>query len=94
MENKDERKTNLTKGSLILRVVVSFYLLYTVYELYGSIATATGNDRIIIIAAMVVFTVIAIPLAGFSIRSLSQGTYVQKKDETKENKEENEEDTK
>ncbi len=93
MENRNEKKTNLTKGSLILRVVVSFYLLYTVYELYGSIATAAGNDKIIIIAAMIVFTVIAIPLAGFSLRSLSRGTYIQK-DETKENQDEKEEDTK
>lgn len=94
MENKDKKKTNVTRGSLILRVIVSFYLLYTVYGLYGSIATSTGKDRIIIMTAMAVFTIVAIPLGGFSLHALSKGSYIQQKDETEENKEKTEEDTK
>ncbi len=103
MEKKEKKKTNLTKTSLILRVMVSLYLLYTVYQLWGSVATTVGRDKIIVIAAMVIFTGISIPLGGFSIRALSQGNYRQQNEEEtkeeiveelKENQKEDEEDTK
>jgi len=74
--NKNSHPPHLTKGTLILRAVVSLYLLYTVYQLSPSLKTATGNDLIFAIAAMVIFTGIAVPLAGFSIKALIKGEYM------------------
>ena len=74
--NKNSNPPHLTKGTLILRTVVSLYLLYTVYQLSPSLKTATGNDLIFAIAAMVIFTGIAVPLAGFSIKALVKGEYM------------------
>ena len=76
--NKEKNtRTTVTKGSLILRIVVSVYLLYTVYSLFGSVGTAEGKDKIIVIVAMIAFTAVALPLGGFSIRAMSQGNYAQ-----------------
>ena len=76
--NKEKNtRTTVTKGSLILRIVVSVYLLYTVYSLFGSVGTAEGKDKIIVIVAMIAFTAVALPLGGFSIHAMSQGNYVQ-----------------
>ena len=75
MEEKG-KKPNLTKGTLILRTVVALYLLYTVYQLMPSLKTATGKDLIFVVAAMVIFTAIAIPLAAFSVKALVKGEFV------------------
>lgn len=74
---KEKKQYHVTKGSLILRIVVSLYLLYTVYELSGSLATTSGMDKIVVIIAMVVFTAVAVPLGGFSIKAMSGGEYAQ-----------------
>ena len=76
---KKEKNTNkpyLTKGTLILRTVVALYLLYTVYQLSPSIKTAIGKDLIFVIIAMVVFTIIAVPLGALSIKALVKGEFI------------------
>ena len=72
---KEEKKPLLTKGTLILRTVVALYLLYTVYQLVPSLKTSTGRDLIFVVAAMVIFTAIAIPLAIFSAKALIKGEF-------------------
>lgn len=72
---KDKKEYTVSKGSLILRVVVSAYLLYTVFQLSSSMTSAVGNDKIVIIIAMIVFTLVAVPLGGMSIRALTNGRY-------------------
>lgn len=76
-QNKEKKEYRVTKGSLILRIVVSVYLLYTVYQLSGSLGTTSGMDKIVVIIAMVIFTAVAVPLGGFSLKAMSGGEYAQ-----------------
>jgi len=48
-----------TKFQVICRIVVGGYLLYLVYKLYkdGAVVNTSGGERIIMIAAMVLFSV-------------------------------------
>ncbi|MBS6397915.1 MAG: hypothetical protein KH452_12340 [Clostridiales bacterium] len=70
-----EKKRYPTKISLILRIAVSAYLLYIVWELRGAPASHTGGARIFFIAAMIVFAVVAVVLGGFSLRAFLNGEY-------------------
>jgi len=74
-ENNGKKEYTIRRGSLILRIVVSAYLLYTVYQLFGSLGTATGTDKIVVVIAMIIFTVVAVPLGFFSLRAMSRGEY-------------------
>lgn len=76
-ENNEKKQYTVAKRSLILRIVVSLYLLYVVYGLFGSLGTTSGTDKIVVIIAMVVFTVVAIPLGGLSIKAMTRGEYNQ-----------------
>lgn len=50
----EEKKRNYpTKISLILRIVVSLYLLYLVWGLREAPASHTGAERLLFIAAMI-----------------------------------------
>lgn len=72
----EEKKKNYpSKISLILRIVVSAYLLYLVWGLREAPATHTGLERLLFIAAMVVFTVVAVVLGGASIKAYLKGEY-------------------
>lgn len=71
----DQKKKYPAKITLILRAVVSAYLLYTVWELRGAPASHTGGERILFIAAMIVFFIVAVVLGGFSLKALIKGEY-------------------
>lgn len=72
MDNEKNRPTQIT---LILRTVVSFYLLYTVFSLRNAPAEHTGGERMFFLVAMIIFTVVAVVLGGFSIKALLKGEY-------------------
>lgn len=72
----DDHKHNYpTKVSLILRMVVSVYLLYLVWELREAPASHTGVESLLFIAAMVLFTAVAVILGGLSLRAFLRGEY-------------------
>ena len=79
MEN--EKKRYPSKISLILRIVVSAYLLYLVWGLRGAPASHTGAERLLFIAAMALFTGVAVALGGFSLRAYLKGEYDRPEDE-------------
>lgn len=76
MEEKKKKAPYLTKGSLILRILVAFYLLYTVNGLAGSLADSVGRDRLFIIIFMLLFGVIGVLLGIYSIKALIKKEYV------------------
>lgn len=76
-----QKKNYPSKISLILRIVVSAYLLYLVWELRGAPASHTGAERLLFIAAMVIFAIVAVVLGGFSLRAYLKGEYDQPSDE-------------
>lgn len=81
------KKHTATKLTLTLRIVVAAYLLYTVWELRGAPAAHVGVQRMLFIAAMIVFTVVGVVLGGFSLKALLKGEYEQPGEDTPEGKE-------
>lgn len=72
----EEKKKNYpSKISLILRIVVSAYLLYLVWGLREAPASHTGMERLLFTAAMIVFTAVAVVLGGTSIKAYLKGEY-------------------
>ncbi len=71
----ENRKRYPAKISLVMRMVVSVWLLYTVWELRGAPAAHTGSERIFVIAAMAIFTVSAVVLGGFSLKAFLREEY-------------------
>lgn len=74
---EEQKKNYPSKISLILRIVVSAYLLYLVWGLRDAPASHTGAQRLLFIAAMVVFTVVAVVLGGLSLKAFLNGEYDQ-----------------
>lgn len=70
-----EEKKYPPKISLILRIVVSVYLLYLVWGLKGAPASHTGTERVFFIVAMIVFAVVAVLLGGTSLKAFIKGEY-------------------
>ena len=77
----DDKKKYPAKITLILRIVVSLYLLYTVWGLRGAPTSHTGTQRILFIAAMIIFFVVAVILGGLSLKALIKGEYEQPEDD-------------
>lgn len=78
MEGKKNRPAKI---SLILRIVVSVYLLYLVWGLRGAPASHTGMERWLFIGAMVLFTAVAVVFGGLSVRALLKGEYERPEDD-------------
>ena len=72
---EEKKKSYPSKISLILRVVVSAYLLYLVWGLRDAPGSHTGAERLLFIAAMILFTVVAVLLGGLSIKAFLKGEY-------------------
>ena len=73
MDNK--KKNYPSKISLLLRIVVSAYLLYLAWGLRDAPASHTGAERLLFIAAMILFGAVAILLGGMSIKAYLKGEY-------------------
>lgn len=78
---EDKKRNRPTKVKLTLRILVSFYLLYLVWQLRGAPASHTGTERLLFLAAMALFTVTAVLLGGFSLRAYLRGDYEHPEDE-------------
>lgn len=65
-----------TKFSLIMRVIVSGYLLYTVWSIKEGLFTTTGKEQLLLIFFSVLFLVCAVYLGVTSIKSLAAGEYM------------------
>lgn len=65
-----------TKFSLIMRVIVSGYLLYTVWSIKDGLFTTTGKEQLLLIFFSVLFLVCAVYLGVTSIKSLAAGEYM------------------
>lgn len=65
-----------TKFSLIMRVIVSGYLLYTVWSIKEGLFTTTGKEQLLLIFFSVLFFVCAVYLGVTSIKSLAAGEYM------------------
>lgn len=73
-ENKN-KKVLPTMRSLILRIAVGLYLLYTIYMLREALQTNTGMELVFFIIAIVVFAIIAAILLIHSGYALIKGRY-------------------
>lgn len=69
------------KVSLMLRIVVSVYLLYLAWSLRGAPASYTGAERLVFIAAIIIFTVVGVALGGVSLRAYLKEEQDQPKDD-------------
>lgn len=78
MENG--RKNYPSKISLILRIVVSAYLIYLAWELRGAPASHTGTQKLFFMAGMAMFAIVGIVLGGLSLRAFIKGEYDQPDD--------------
>lgn len=54
----------------IIHVAAGLYLLYTAYSLFQGLAEMSGNEKIIMIIAIIAFTVIG---AGLTVLGVKQG---------------------
>ncbi len=70
----DDHKRNYpTRVSLVLRIVVSLYLLYLAWGLREAPANHTGAERLLFIAAMILFAAVGVVLGGLSLKALLRG---------------------
>ena len=75
-EKKQNKKHTAPKSDawMAIRVLLSGYLLFLVFQLYRSISSGTvGKDIPIVIAAMVLFTVLAVVFLVTSVRTWMKG---------------------
>ncbi len=72
------------KITLIFRVLVGLYLLYTAWGLKSAPFEHTGVERIIFIIAIIVFLAVGLALSFFSAKALMRGEYDQPEDDEEE----------
>ena len=73
---KGNRNSRDTKVGLTLRVLVSAYVLYLAYGLIQGFGETTGNDRIFIAIAIVVFVAAGGAILIISAKKLIKKEYV------------------
>lgn len=75
MQNEQVTSKLPSKMSVIVRIMVSVYLLYTVLSL-GDVWNRYSNGELILyLAIMIFFVVIALFMGSISIRDLIKGNY-------------------
>ena len=65
----------LPKSSLLLRTIAGAYLLYLVYSLLGGLASAEGSQRLLLLAAALVFAAVGLWLLVTTLRRFVRGEY-------------------
>lgn len=68
-------RNNDTKAGLTLRILVALYVLYLAYGLIKGFGETTGNDRLLIGAAIVVFLAAGGAILFFSAKKLIRKEY-------------------
>lgn len=97
-KNKDKRLPG--QSSLLIRIVVGAYLLYSSYSMLDSFINGGDINIYILRAFVIAFAVIGVLLIFFSGRDLYRGNYVggrmdpETEDETEEREDEKDEDQK
>lgn len=82
-ENRS-KKSGDTKVGLSLRILVSAYVLYLAYGLIQGFGDATGNDRIFIAIAIVVFVAAGGAILILSAKKLIRKEYMDAEGETED----------
>ena len=77
----NNRKSGDTQVGLTLRVVVALYVLYLAYGLIQGFGETSGNDRILIAIAIVIFIAAGGAILFFSGRKLIRKEYVEADEE-------------
>ena len=75
-DKDNNRKNGDTKVGLTLRIVVAVYVLYLAYGLIQGFGETSGNDRIFIAIAIVVFIAAGGAILLFSGRKLIRKEYI------------------
>ena len=81
----EEKMSNNKRTNYIIRGLAGGYLLYIAYSLFTDFASVPENNRMIIILAMVLFSIIGLGLLFFSVRSFIK---IQKEIDTEESMQE------
>lgn len=83
--DKDNNKRNGdTKVGLTLRIVVAVYVLYLAYGLIQGLGATSGNDRILIAIAIIVFIAAGGAILFISGRKLIRKEYMDAEEDTEE----------
>jgi len=96
MKEKKKKKVYVTKGSLILRIIASVYLIYTVYHLVLAMlndsAERTEVEKIIIYLVIIIFTISALFLGITSIKKWIHKDYLDENSKDEDSKDEDSKD--
>lgn len=82
-DNSNRRKGD-TKVGLTLRIVVAVYVLYLAYGLIQDFGKNTGNDRIFIAIAIVIFVIAGGAILILSAKKLIRKEYVDANEEAED----------
>ncbi len=75
MENNKDILKKTTAMNLYLRIFIGGFLMYLAYTLGVELGSMTGNDKIIIGAAVILFAVAGVIIVGWSIFRLVKKDY-------------------
>lgn len=78
----NNRKGGDTQVGLTLRIVVALYVLYLAYGLIQGFGETSGNDRIFIAIAIVIFIAAGGAILFFSGRKLIRKEYIDAEEDT------------
>ncbi len=67
-EGKRAKEDNSTRG--LLQILVGMYLLYTCWSLKDAASASHGKEKVLIIAAIILFAVSGVFLLGKNLRSM------------------------
>ncbi len=75
-KNNSNRRNNDTKVGLTLRIVVAVYVLYLAYDLIQGFGETSGNERIGIAIAIIIFLAGGGAILLFSVKKLIRKEYM------------------
>lgn len=76
MKNEQRAVRLPSQLSLLIRILVAGYLLYTVFSMRDVGSRYSGGELMIFVAAMIVFGAAAAVIGGISARDLMRGRYI------------------
>lgn len=75
-DGHNNKRNSDTKIGLTLRVLVALYVLYLAYGLIQGFGETSGNDRIFIAIAIIVFIAAGGVILFFSVKKLIRKEYI------------------